>query len=195
MTMQLGAHEALELHEVLNDAIHGLNTMKLYRPHVKDQNLLSMMDRHMNTCMMEYNNMVAMANQHGASQAVPVRHSISNSGFQPTYGLHNPQTQTPAVNVGEIGDQDAAIYLINSHKQTASLKMKAALEMAHPTLRRIMQQAANTSADMAYEGFQYANQKGYYQVPTLKDTTQDTFLDAYGTTPMMNANQGGTPLM
>lgn len=186
----LGAHEVLELHEVLNDAIHGLNTLNLYRPHAQDQMLQAMMDRHIQVLTMEYNNMIQLANQQGAGQAVPAKRMGAgltanniNQTFQPTYGLRNPQTQAPAGSAQEIDDADVVLCIVNCHKQTASLKMKAALEMADPTLRRVIQQGANMSADMAYEGFQFANQRGYYQVPTLKDTTQNNYLQSYGMTP------------
>jgi len=201
----LGAHELLELHEVLSDAIHGLNTLKLYRPHARDGQLAAMVDAHMHALTMEYNDMVQMAHRMGGSQAVPVRRSASAAGmsagfggqrqgtFQPTYGLHQPQPQTPASGAEDIDDVDVAICLVNCHKQTASLKMKATLEMAHPMLRSMMQSAANASANMAYEAFQYANQRGFYQVPTMKDTTTETFMSAYGSAPSAQTNMQGQP--
>ena len=41
MSANLGAHEVMELHEVLCDAINGINQFELYRPHIQDQQLLS----------------------------------------------------------------------------------------------------------------------------------------------------------
>lgn len=190
----LGAHEVMELHEVMNDAIHGLNTLQLFRPHAKDPQLQTMVNNHLHACTMEYNNLVQMAHQLGASEAMParaqktlpdMRMNSADMSFQPLYGLRNPQTQTPAQSSEQIDDMDVALCLITCHKQTAALKMKATLEMANPTLRQFMQTCANKSADMAYEGFQYANQKGFYQIPTLKDTTMNTYMHSYGTAPMM----------
>lgn len=193
MEMTMGAHEVLELHEVLNDAIHGLNTLRLYRPHAKDPQLQTMMDQHMGALTMEYNNLIQMATHQGASHMMSERHLAKNRGFQPTYGLRNPETHTPASSTEDIDDVDVTTCLLNCHKQTATLKMKASLEMANPTLRRAIQQGANMSADMAYQSFQYANHKGYYQIPTLKDQTQNTFMQSYGTMPMMQTqmNQPG----
>lgn len=196
----LGAHEVLELHEVLSDAIHGLNTLNLFRPHAQDQMLQGLMDRHIQVLTMEYNNLIQLANQQGAGQAVPARRMSAgmnpanhmNQSFQPSYGLRNPQTQAPANSAQEIDDVDVSLCIVNCHKQTAALKMKAALEMADPTLRRVMQQGALASAEMAYEGFQFANQKGYYQVPTLKDTTQNTYLQSYG---MAQTQHTGIPMV
>ncbi|MBN2982390.1 spore coat protein [Cohnella algarum] len=222
---KLGAHEVMELHEVLNNAISGLNTLKLFRPHAKDQQLQAMLDRHTQAMTMEYNHMVEFATRQGASQAVPARRmnagmgnvgtatnlasmnagmgtasnmapmNTPNPSFQPTYGLRNPETMAPAGTANEIDDADVALCVVGCHKHSASLKMKAALEMADPTLRRMMQHGANACADMAYEGFQYANQKGYYQVPTLQDTTTATYLQAYGSAPMDQMPQPGMPLL
>ncbi|WP_236838505.1 spore coat protein [Caldalkalibacillus salinus] len=199
MSMNFSAHEVMELHEVLNDAIQGLNTLKLYRPHVRDQQLLSMIDRHANACTMEYNNLVSMANQQDMGQAVPNRpQTMTNhtqQNMQPQYGLNNPQMQNPAPSPDAIDDMDTTICLISCHKNSATMKMKATLEMANPALRQMMQQGANASADMAYEAFQYANQKGYYQIPTLKDTTQQTYLHSYGMAPTANQQGPSAPLM
>jgi len=241
---QLGAHEVMELHEVLNDAIHGLNTMHLYRPYARDPQLQTMMDNHIQQCMMEYNNLVQMAQQFGASQAMSSGgqkmmqrmnqtrrmgqsgmttsmgslnqmntmnqtssmstmnqagqtspSSQANPSYQPTYGLHNPQTQAPAESSDQIDDADVTLCIVNCHKQSAALKMKAALEMANPQLRQMVQTGANKSADMAYQGFQYANQRGYYQVPTLKDTTMNTYMQSYGTTQMTNSQPTSTRYM
>ncbi|AWB43000.1 spore coat protein [Paenibacillus sp. CAA11] len=192
----LGAHEVLELHEVLNETIQGLNTLQLYRPFAREGQLQTMINNHFNACTMEYNNMVQLAHSLGASQAMPQRmqknmvnvRPFATNSFQPMYGLHQPQTQAPVQNTDQIDDADVALCLVGCHKQSANMKMKATLEMAHPVLRQTMQAAANKAADMAYEAFQYANQKGYYQVPTLKDTTMNTYIHAYGTTP------AGTPV-
>ncbi|MFC0211613.1 spore coat protein [Paenibacillus chartarius] len=195
---KLGAHEVLELHEVLSDAIHGLNTLKLYRPHAKDPQLQALVDRHMSAMTMDYNNMVQMATHQNIPQAIPTRLGAAVTGmvpadrFQPAYGLRHPQTQSPAPSIEEINDEDVMLCLVNCHKQTAALKMKAALEMANPMLRRMVQQSANASADMAYEAFQAANQRGIYQVPTLQETTQANFIHAYAAAP---AGQHHMPLM
>ncbi|HZG70961.1 MAG TPA: spore coat protein [Chondromyces sp.] len=194
MTMTLGAHEVLELHEVLNDAIHGLNTLRLYRPYAKDPQLQAMMDQHMNALNMEYNNLIQHITHERASQVISERHFAKNRGFHPTYGLRDPQTQTPASSTDDIDDMDVTTCLISCHKQTAGLKMKAALEMANPTLRRAIQHGANMSADMAYQAFQYANHKGYYQVPTFKDKTQENFMQSYGSAPMTQMNMPGNTM-
>ena len=71
MTAQFGAHEVMEMHEVLTSAIDGINQLQLYRPHAKDPQLRQIIDNHMQFMMNEYNGMVQALNQRGMVQAVP----------------------------------------------------------------------------------------------------------------------------
>ncbi|WP_409300137.1 spore coat protein [Peribacillus sp. SCS-155] len=193
----LGAHEVLELHEVLNESVSALNTINLYRPHAKEQVLRDLMDRHIRALMMEYNGLIQLANHQMVGAAIPARSVVNNLGFEPTYGLRNMDEQdiTPANAQNELHDRDVALALLNCHKQSSSFKMKAALEMAHPSLRGTMQHAANSSADLAYEAFQYANMQRYYEVPILHDQTQDHLMHGYVPMPNMNINQVNTNTM
>ncbi|WP_162990463.1 spore coat protein [Mesobacillus foraminis] len=118
----------------------------------------------MRTRTMEYNNLVQMAGMHTGNGMATSRYIMRSQGFTPIYGLRNPETMTPAMGIEDIDDMDVALALLSTHKTCAGIKMKATLEMANPTLRRAIQMSANSCADMAHGAFQYANQKGYYQL-------------------------------
>src|SRR5690606_21820125 len=53
--MNHGGHEVFDVHEVLGTVISGLNLKVLLRPHVKDQELLSILDRQYAFALDEYN--------------------------------------------------------------------------------------------------------------------------------------------
>jgi spore coat protein CotF len=55
----------------------------------------------------------------------------------------------------------------------------------------MLQQGAINCSEMAYETWQYMNQKGYYQVPTMKEQTTQTMMNAYTTGNMMNMGNIG----
>ena len=69
MSANLGAHEVMEIHEVLTGAVDTINQFQLYRPHVTDQQLGTILDKHQQFMTQEYNNMVqainAQRNFHG----------------------------------------------------------------------------------------------------------------------------------
>ncbi|AOQ24984.1 hypothetical protein MTAT_02070 [Moorella thermoacetica] len=181
MAAQYGAHEVMEVHEVLSDTIDGINQFQLYRPHTRDQQLRGILDKQIQFMTQEYNNMVQTINQRGMGQAVPYRPVRTAS---PVYGLDNPGTLTPNSSLNEMDDRDVASGMLGCHKSSATMRMIAALECADPELRRIIQQGAINCAEQAYEVWHYMNQKGYYQVPTMQEMTTSTMMNTYSPATM-----------
>lgn len=177
MTAMLGAHEVIEIHEVLTDTIDGINQFQLYRPHVRDSQLAQIIDNQIRFMTQEYNNMVETINHRAGGDAIPYRAPFKTAA--PVYGLHDPATQTPNTTINEVNDRDVASGMLGCHKSTASLRMMACLECADPHLRRMIQQGAINSSEQAYEIWQYMNHRGYYQVPTMKDMTTHTMVNTY----------------
>jgi spore coat protein CotF len=176
MAARFGAHEVMEIHEVLTSAIDGMNQFQLYRPHVKDQQLMQILDHQLQFMLNEYNNMVQMIGNQGAGQAMPYR---APKNVAPVYGLDNPGTHAPNLSMEQMDDRDVSSGMLGCHKASAGLKMMAALECADPGLRRTLQQAAMNCSEQAYEVWQYMNHNGYYQVPTLVERTMNAVLQGY----------------
>ncbi|HEX7057849.1 MAG TPA: spore coat protein [Bacilli bacterium] len=187
MAAHLGAHETMELHEVLGCAIDGINLFQLYRQHVTDQQLQQILDHQLQFMTGEYNNLVQTLNQQGGGQAIPYR---SPKNFTPKYGLNKPATQTPNASPREMDDHDIASGMMGFHKSSAIMKMHAALECANPQLRAAMQQGSINCSEQAYEIWQYMNQKGFYQVPTMKEMTTNTVIGTYGQAGQMVGQYG-----
>lgn len=197
MAAHFGAHEVMEVHEVLSTSIEGINLFHLYRPYVKNQQLRQVLDRQILFMTNEYNNLVQLVEQQGAGQAVPYR---TMKNFAPTYGLDNPATNSPNTSANQMDDRDVASGMLLFHKSSAVQKMNSALECADPQLRSAIQQGAINCSEEAYEIWQFMNQNGYYQVPTMKEMTTNTFINSYGQTNApgifaggvnANPNQGG----
>jgi spore coat protein CotF len=185
MTAQYGAHEVMEIHEVLTDTINGINQFQLYSPYVKDQQLNQILDRQVQFMVQEYNNLLQVVNQRGMSQATPYRTPMTNA---PVYGLNNPTPEAPNSSMNQMNDRDVASGMLGCHKSSAIMRMMASLECADTELRHMIQQGANNCAEEAYEVWQFMNQQGYYQVPTMKESTTNTMLNAY-TAASTNAGQ------
>ncbi|MDW7676019.1 MAG: spore coat protein, partial [Bacillota bacterium] len=84
MAANYGAHEVMEVHEVLNTAIDGINNFQLYEPHVKDPELKRVLHKQLEFMNQEYNSMVQAIGQQGMGEAVPYRTPMN---FSPSYGL------------------------------------------------------------------------------------------------------------
>lgn len=176
MTAHLGAHEVMEVHEVLTSEINDINTMQLYRQHVRDTQLAGIIDKQLQFAVQGYNQLVQSVQSKGMQSAVPYR---APKTATPTYGLHQPASVSPAMTVNAIDDRDVASAILDLHKTGAGKKMIASLECADPQLRRTLQQSAVNCSEQAYEVWQYMNQQGYYQVPTMKEMTTNTMINTY----------------
>lgn len=186
MSANLGAHEVMELHEVLTNSINTINSFELYRPHVNCQQLGSMLDKQLQFMTQEYNNMVQVINNQGMTMGSPYR---SPKTSQPKYGLNNPEPQAPNTSPNHLDDRDIASAMLGCHKASAIFKSMAALECADPNLRRMVQQGSTNCSEMAYEVWQYMNQQGYYQVPTMKQMTTNTMTQSYSPAPIITTMQ------
>ena len=172
----LGAHEVLMTHEVLTDMIDGINQFQLYQPHITDsqlQNIWSNQIQHMHN---SYQNLVNYMHNKGGGQGVPYR---TPRQFSPKYGLRNPSPQQPNNSINQMDDRDVASGMLGCAKASACLYTTAALECADPTLRNMVSNCVQSAINQAYELFQYMNQKGMYQVPTLADRTTNTMANTY----------------
>lgn len=173
---RFGAHEIMEAHEVLTDTIDGINQIELYRPHVQDQRLAQILDRQMNAMIQGYNNLVNYLGETGRNQAIPYRPSMNT---RIKYGLRNPAPYSPNTNWNQMNDQDVASGTLGCHKASAIVATMGALECADPTLRNMLTTCAQNHINMAYEVFEFMNERGYYQVPTLQQNTTETMIDSY----------------
>lgn len=188
MAASLGAHEVMEVHEILTCAIDAVNQFQLYRPHVKDAQLQQILEHQLQFMTNEYNGMVGMLQQKGMNQPIPYR-TMKTMG-SPVYGLRQPAPQSPNQSANELDDRDVASGMLGCHKASASMRMIGALECADPNLRSALQQGAINCSEQAYEVWQYMNEKGYYQVPTLKEVTMNTVLNTYTRGGGMSAGAG-----
>lgn len=175
MNNQLGAHELLEMHEVLQTAGNGINTLKVYQQFVRDNELGQLMIHQLTHMVNEYNKL--------ASNLGSLTESIRSYGIDskeiPKYGLDNPKPHKPIEAVPEITDRDITSAMLGVHKNGAKIKLNAALECADPELKVMLVQSSNNCVYQAYDVWSYMNKKGYYQVPTLSDDISHQMINMY----------------
>lgn len=182
---QFGAHEIMEAHEVITGTINAINTFDLLKQHVDDPQLSQIIERQTGFMQKEYNDMVSyLANHRGVTPETYHRRGDA----QVNYGLRNPSPVSPHERTSKLNDREVASIMLGKTKCGASIKMKAALECADTQLRHLLTQGALSCAEQAYETFTYMNQKGMYQVPTMQQRTQNTFVNTF---QPMGTQQGG----
>ena len=178
LSMNHGAHEVLDVHEVLSAAIGGLNQMVFFRDKIQDPELLSILDRQYAFSLDEYN-VIQEAYKTGHDPKHPTRSYNMQTGNDFEYGLTPGQPKKPIQSANEFNDEIISGVLLGIHKAGATGKTTAALESTNPVVRRVLQDSVPNCIEMAYELSIYQNKRGYYQVPKLSQTDMNTMLTAY----------------
>ena len=179
---QYGAHEVIELHEVLNQAGDALNTLQLYAPYAADPELAQLVHHQFHFMQQEYNGMVHTVRGLGAGEIVPYR-----SGWHLAAGSRQMAGQGQVMSAGPqanaypapLQDRDVASALLGLHKAGAKLKLSAALEASHPQIRDMLLQGAVNCSHQAYEVWGYMQRKGYYPMAVMPDAEKAHLLGSY----------------
>jgi len=170
-----GAHEIMEMHEVLNTAIDGINTLQLYMPLIRDEELHHIVGNQLRFMIDEYNRLVHLVNGRGAGQAIPYRgvSAVTAMATAPmTMSTVNPSNP-------QLDDRDVASVALSLHKSTARLRLNAALECADPEMRQALVQGTTNCVNQAYEVWGYMNRRGYYPLATMQESEQTQLLRGY----------------
>ncbi|HEU5138638.1 MAG TPA: spore coat protein [Bacillales bacterium] len=182
-----GAHEMMEIHEVLTDTIDGINQFQLYAAYCQDPQLQNILQNQIRFMTDEYNQMLQTVKNH--SEMRSDYRMMQNT--TPAYGMNNAGAGTaemPNTSTQQMNDHDISSGMLGCAKASATLRMHAALECGDPEIRDMMVQGAANCADQAYETWTYMNNNGYYQVPTLPEQAERTIMNGYQ--PASNLNNG-----
>lgn len=177
--MNHGAHEMLDVHEVLSGMIGGINQYVLFRDQVQDQELLSILDRQYSFMLDEYN-ITLECYKSGQDPTHPTKVYHMQTGNNVKYGITPGTPKAPIQSKSEINDGLIAGMFLGVHKAGATGKTTAALESTNPVVRRVLQDSIPNCIEMAYELSLYLNSRGIYQVPQFDSQTMNTLQNLYG---------------
>ncbi|MBE1554219.1 spore coat protein [Sporosarcina limicola] len=189
--MNHGGHELFDVHEALSSTVGALNQAMLLRQHVKDPELLAILDRQYRFTLDEYNITVDCFKT-GRDPSHPTKSYEMTQGNDFVYGMKPMQPTKPMQSESEISDEIISGFLLGSAKTGASTKTMAAMETCNPVVRRVLADSVPNCIEMAYELAIYQNKHHYYQVPQLaqQDMQQllNSFAPAQGQPGMPNNN-------
>ncbi|AZV40964.1 spore gernimation protein GerQ [Peribacillus asahii] len=189
--MNHGGHEVFDVHEVLTGTLGTLSQYMILRQYVKDQELMSILDRQYQFIQDEYNLLVeCFKTGQDPSKRTESYNMTQDNDF--IYGLTPTQPKKPMQSVSEITDECVSGLMLGAVKSMASMKTMAACEVTNPVVRRVIAASVPNCIEMAYEISIYQNKHHYYQVPQLAQQDMQQLLNAFETAqgmPQMPNNQ------
>jgi spore coat protein CotF len=181
MKFNHGAHEVLDLHEVLGGIIGLQEQYMMFRQNIQDQELLNILDHQKQFVTEQYNIMVE-AFSTGQDPSKPTSSYKMNQDNNVIYGLTPSQPSKPKQSVQEINDQCYSSFMMGLCKACATSLTAASLEATNPVVRRVLADSIPNFVEMAYEIFLYQNKNQYYQVPQLSQQDMQQMINSYATT-------------
>jgi spore coat protein CotF len=176
--MNHGGHEVFDVHEVLSGSIGAMDQYLMLRQHVKDPELMDILDRQYRFMQDEYNITVECFKT-GQDPSKPTQSYKMTQGNDFVYGLTPSQPKKPAQSVSELTDACISGIMLGCVKSGASMKTMAAMEVTNPVVRRVLADSVPNCIEMAYELSIYQNKHHYYQVPQLAQQDMQQLLNAY----------------
>lgn len=176
--MNHGGHEVFDLHEAISETVAALNQAMILRPHVKDPELLDILDRQYRFTLDEYN-ITVEAFRSGQDPSHPTGSYKMKEGNNFVYGMKPTPPKKPMQSDTEISDEMISGFLLGAAKAGASSKTVAALETTNPVVRRVLADSIPNCIEMAYELSIYQNKHHYYQMPQLAQQDMQQMLNAF----------------
>ena len=161
--MNHGGHEVFDIHEYLSGTIGALDHLLMYEQHIKDPELMGILNRHRQFITDTYNITVECFKS-GQDPSHPTTSYKMNQSNDVKYGLTPSKPKSPNNNVSALTDQCISSLMLSCSKSLASTTTMVAGECTNPVVRRVLQDSIPNYLEMAYEVFLYQNKHGYYQV-------------------------------
>jgi spore coat protein CotF len=176
--MNHGGHEVMDVNEILVSSISTMNQYFLLRQHVKDPELLDIVDRQYKFMQDEYN-ITLECFKSGQNPSHPTTSYKMKQDNDFIYGMQPTQPKRPMQAVTEINDEYISSMLLSTCKAGAQMKTMAALETTNPVVRRVLADSLPNCIEMAYEISIYQNKHHYYQVPQLAEQDMNIYRNAF----------------
>lgn len=177
--MPFGAHETMEVNEVLLEKVNMITHFNLYAQSTKNQRLLDMLMRHQQEEIRTYDEILAYTHDYNRFNPVPPRTNVRGiTPQQIQYGVNQPPQMQPQSDAA-MTDRDVAIAMLQCHKNASMNGLRATLECADPNLRQMLLNSCANCVNQAYEVFLFLNEQNEYQVPELNSRIAKDFLHRY----------------
>jgi len=186
--MKVGTHEVMDLHEKLSEDVTMIDHFALYIDQCNDGELKNILQRQQRHMIEGYNAKVNALQGRGVNVTRTPRTFATFAGnvrrgdINVNYGMQQTRPISPRPDASNLNDQIIASGALSFLKCGAVGSVQAALECADSNLRNLMMNSARDCAEMAYEIFQYMNRRGWYQVPTMPESTLNQMQQSYNQT-------------
>ncbi|MBB3128950.1 spore coat protein CotF [Paenibacillus rhizosphaerae] len=180
--MPLGSHEAHELNELLLSCTNSIQSMALFINQATDPILKSMITRHYDVHVQDYNMKVEYANRFYSQDQLNVP-AMPMSSSMPMLGTQQYPPLQPRVQLQQLNDRAIATSYLLTLKRAGREYAWSAFECSTPQLRSFLESAFQMCSHQAYEVWQYMAAKGYYPTAQAPQEVVSSMQQIYKSVP------------
>jgi spore coat protein CotF len=177
--LQLTAHEAQDLHELVLSCVNSVTNMACFLNQVQDAELKSILQTHFPQHIQDYNMKVEyLSKAEGATSKLPVpdlRPILQSFTQAPT----NPVPVTPRTTVQQFNDREIATAYLLTLKRSGREYAWAAMEMGNPEVRSFLEDAFRMCSHHAHDVWQWMVKRGFYPLEAATAITLNTLGNMY----------------
>lgn len=181
--MRLGTQELMEMNEALNESVCMIEHYAIYLNHCQDPELRRILERQQRHMIDSYNAKVNLSQSRGiditgiSRSAMGTRTAGTTMEGRVEHGMQHVPPAVTSPGAASLNDRAIATGAIVFHKCGAIRSTNAAFVCTDQQLRNFLATSAKSCVEMAFEMFQYMNQKGWYpasmmQQPAMTQTQQ-----------------------
>ena len=182
--MQLAAHEAHDLNELILSCVNTITNMSLFLNQVRDPELRAILERHFPMHVRDYNVKVEYArNAQGPSTVLPIPKLNYNVCTQMQQYTGSYPSATPRMDGNHFDDREIATAYLLTLKRAGREYAWSAFETMTPQLRSFLEDAFRMNSHHAYEVWQWMARRGYYPVENANNKLMQTMGQMYQVIP------------
>ncbi len=160
--MALSGHEAFELNELLMSCTNSITCMGVFINQAKDPELKSMIGKHLNAHIQDYNIKVQWATKQACTEKLNVPSAPTANANATMTGTPQPQPVMPDPHSTSFNDRAIGTSYLLTLKRAGREYAWATMEAANPELRSFLMDAFTMAANHAFEVAQWMTKKGFY---------------------------------
>jgi len=185
--MRIGTQESMEMHEVLNESVCMIEHYAMYLNLCQDPELRRILERQQRHMIDSYNANVNLSQSQGiditgiSRAVIGTQTGGTTMGGRQEYGMQQVPPSVTSPEATSLNDRAIATGAMIFHKCGAVRSTNAAFICTEPQLRNFLSTASKSCVEMAFELFQYMNQKGWYPARMMQQHTMTQAQQTYQT--------------
>lgn len=166
----------MEVGKAMTSIVNCMNTFRMCQPHIKQQKMMSIMDKQMQYMMSMCKNIGKYMQSKGGNVEMPQQMMSWQSEYE--FG-NSMQQQRLQMDAGQLDEFHTGCCMMSALKSCSIACNVATMACTDPIIRNIVMGCCTSCMNMAYDIFMYMNKKEMFQLSNMQGITNEYMMNIY----------------